>query len=428
MPERCTGCNDFQQTGKSEPGGSIVSPESKKTAMPLKGVQVLEIGQLLAGPFAGALLACFGAEVIKVESPKGGDPLRTWRKVYKGTSLWWAVLSRNKKCITLDLRHPKGKELARALAEKVDIVVENFKPGTLEKWGLGYDELKELNPRLIMVRVSGWGQTGPYASKPGYASVAEAMSGFRYVTGFPDRPPVRPNLSLGDTIAGTHAAFGALMALYHRDIHGSGQGQVVDVAIYEAVFNMMESMLPEYDKLGYVRERSGAKLPGIAPSSTYVCKDGKYIVIGANADSIYKRLMLAMARKDLAEDPRLQNNEGRVAHEELIDSAIEQWTRQQTCQEIFDILEVAQVPCGPIYSIAEIVRDPHFNARGLFEEVEVPKGEKVKIPRIVPLLSETPGRTEWAGPPLGAHNEEIFCLRLGLSKGELAALKAEGVI
>ncbi len=406
----------------------MIGQVGKKTGQALQGIRVLEIGQLLAGPFAGAFLAGFGAEVIKVEPPNGGDPLRKWRKVYKGTGLWWSVLSRNKKCITLNLRHPQGQELVRKLVKDVDILLENFKPGTMEKWGLGYDELKKVNPRLIMVRVSGWGQTGPYASRPGYASVAEAMSGLRYVTGYPDRAPVRSNLSLGDTIAGMHAALGALMAVYHRDIHGNGHGQVVDVAIYEAIFNMMESMLPEYDKLGYIRERQGAKLPGIVPSNTYVCRDGKYIVIGGNGDPIYKRLMKAMRRNDLAEDPRLEHNEGRVEHEELIDSAIEVWTKQHTYQEIFDLLEAAAVPCGPIYSIAEMVRDPHFIARGLFEEMEISQDETLKIPRVLPLLSETPGRTEWLGPPLGAHNEEIFSQQLGLSREELTTLEQQGVI
>lgn len=406
----------------------MMGSEKKKSEMPLKGLRVLEIGQLLAGPFGGGLLASFGAEVIKIEPPKTGDPLRGWRKVYKGTGLWWSVLSRNKKCITLNLRHPRGQELARELAKDTDILLENFKPGTMEKWGLGYEELRKLNPRLIMVRVSGWGQTGPYAPRPGYASVAEAMAGLRYVTGDPDRPPVRPNLSLGDTIAGLHAAFGALTAAYHRDIHHSGQGQVVDVAIYEAVFNMMESMLPEYDKLGYVRERHGAKLPGIVPSNTYVCKDNKYVVIGGNGDAIFKRLMNAIERKDLAEDPRLDHNDGRVAHEKTIDRAIEAWTKSHTLQEVFDALEPAAVPCGPIYGIAEIVKDPHFNARGLFEEVEILKGEKLRIPAVIPMMSDTPGRTEWGGPSLGAHNEEVFCHRLGLSKEEFATLQEEGVI
>lgn len=402
--------------------------EEKKSEMPLKGLRVLELGQLLAGPFAGSLLAAFGAEVIKVEPPKTGDGVRNWRKLYKGTSLWWSVLSRNKKCITLNLRDPQGRQLALRLAKDADILLENFKPGTMEKWGLGYEELKKLNPRLIMVRISGWGQTGPYATRPGYASVAEAMAGLRYITGYPDRPPVRPNLSLGDTIAGMHAALGALIAVHHRDISGSGKGQVVDVAIYEAVFNMMESMLPEYDKFGYIREREGAKLPGIVPTNTYVCKDRKHVVIGGNGDAIFKRLMSAIGREDLAGDPCLEHNDGRVEHEEMIDNAIEAWTRRHTYQEVFDALEAAAVPCGPIYSIAEIVKDPHFNARGLFEEVEILNGDKLKVPAIVPFLSDTPGRTEWLGSPLGAHNEELFCQRLGLSKEELAALQEQGVI
>lgn len=396
--------------------------------MPLRGLRVLEMGQLLAGPFAGVILAAFGAEVIKIEPPKIGDPLRRWREVYKGTALWWYILGRNKKCITLNLRHPRGQELARQLAKDVDIVLENFKPGTLEKWGLGYEDLRKLNPRVIMVRVSGWGQTGPYSSRPGYASVAEAMGGFRYVTGYPDRPPVRPNLSLGDTLAGLHAALGALMAVYHRDVKGTGRGQMVDVAIYEAVFNMMESLVPAYDKLGYVRERLGSKLSGIVPSNTYICKDGKYIVIGGNGDTIFKRLMTAIGREDLAQDPRLEHNDGRVEHEEMIDQAIEAWTKAHTYDEVFRTLESAGVPCGPIYSAAEILKDPHFNARGLFETVEILDGEKVKIPAILPFLSETPGRTEWVGPPLGAHNEEIYCRRLGLSQQALAALQEEGII
>ncbi len=406
----------------------MVKGEQRHAETPLRGLRVLEMGQLLAGPFAGVILAAFGAEVIKIEPPKIGDPLRRWREVYKGTALWWYILGRNKKCITLNLRHPRGQELARQLAKDVDIVLENFKPGTLEKWGLGYEDLRKLNPRVIMVRVSGWGQTGPYSSRPGYASVAEAMGGFRYVTGYPDRPPVRPNLSLGDTLAGLHAALGALMAVYHRDVKGTGQGQMVDVAIYEAVFNMMESLVPAYDKLGYVRERLGSKLSGIVPSNTYLCKDGKYIVIGGNGDTIFKRLMRAIGREDLANDPRLEHNDGRVEHEEMIDRAIESWTKTHTYDDVFHALESAGVPCGPIYSAAEILKDPHFNARGLFETVEILDGEKVKIPAILPFLSETPGRTEWVGPPLGAHNEEIYCRRLGLSHDELVALQEEGVI
>jgi formyl-CoA transferase len=396
--------------------------------MPLEGLRVLELGQLLAGPFAGMLLANFGAEVIKVEPPKVGDPLRRWRGMYRGTSLWWVVMSRNKKCITLDLKSERGQQLCRELAARSDILVENFRPGTLERWGLGPEALWAVNPRLIIVRVSGWGQTGPYAGRPGYASVAEAMGGIRYVMGHPDRPPIRPNLSLGDTIAGLHAAFAALVAVYARDVLGIGRGQVVDVSLAEAVFNMTESMLPEYDKLGVVRERQGTKLSGIAPTNTYRCQDGRYVVIGGNGDSIFRRLMYAIGRPDLAEDPRLAHNDGRVAHEQEIDEAIEAWTQKHTLEEVVQILERAQVPCGPIYSIADVVKDPHFQARGLFEDVELAPGDWVKIPAIVPFLSETPGHTRWIGPPLGAHNEEIFGQLLGLSLSEIAALQEAGII
>lgn len=396
--------------------------------MPLEGMRVLELGQLLAGPFAGMLLANFGAEVIKVEPPKVGDPLRRWRGMYRGTSLWWVVMSRNKKCVTLDLKSERGQQLCRELAARVDILLENFRPGTLERWGMGPEQLWARNPQLIIVRVSGWGQTGPYARRPGYASVAEAMGGIRYVMGHPDRPPIRPNLSLGDTIAGLHAAFAALVAVYARDIVGTGRGQVVDVSLAEAVFNMTESMLPEYDKLGVVRERQGTKLSGIAPTNTYRCRDGRYVVIGGNGDSIFRRLMYAIGRADLAEDPRLAHNDGRVAHEAEIDAAIEAWTRERTLEEVVRTLEAAEVPCGPIYSIADLVRDPHFQARGLFEEVELAPGDRVKIPAVVPFLSETPGRTRWIGPPLGAHNREVFTQLLGLSEQELAELEAEGVI
>lgn len=396
--------------------------------MPLEGMRVLELGQLLAGPFAGMLLANFGAEVIKVEPPKVGDPLRRWRGMYRGTSLWWVVMSRNKKCVTLDLKSERGQQLCRELAARVDILLENFRPGTLERWGMGPEQLWARNPQLIIVRVSGWGQTGPYARRPGYASVAEAMGGIRYVMGHPDRPPIRPNLSLGDTIAGLHAAFAALVAVYARDIVGTGRGQVVDVSLAEAVFNMTESMLPEYDKLGVVRERQGTKLSGIAPTNTYRCRDGRYVVIGGNGDSIFRRLMYAIGRADLAEDPRLAHNDGRVAHEAEIDAAIEAWTQEHTLEEVVRTLEAAEVPCGPIYSIADLVQDPHFQARGLFEEVELAPGDRVKIPAVVPFLSETPGRTRWIGPPLGAHNREIFTQLLGLSEQELAELEAEGVI
>jgi crotonobetainyl-CoA:carnitine CoA-transferase CaiB-like acyl-CoA transferase len=395
---------------------------------PLEGVRILEMGQLLAGPFAGLLLAWFGAEVIKIEPPRGGDPLRKWRKVYKGTALWWYILGRNKKCVTLNLKDPRAHEIIKKLAAQVDVVIENFKPATLEKWGLGFEDLKRINPKLIMARISGYGQTGPYASRPGYANVAEGFSGMRYVTGFPDRPPARANLSMGDTLAGLHAALGILLSLYHRDARQTGQGQMVDVAIYEACFNMMESLVPEYDKLGVIRERQGAKLSGIVPTNTYPTKDGKYIIIGGNGDTIFKRLMVAAGREDLANDPRLAHNEGRVEREAMIDAAIEQWTRARAYDELHEALDQAAVPNGPIYNAADIVRDPHYHARGMFEDVDIGEGEKVKLPTLIPKLSETPGKTEWAGPPLGAHNREVYGGLLGMSDEQIARLQAEGVI
>jgi len=395
---------------------------------PLKGLKILEMGQLLAGPFASVLLAWFGAEVLKIELPGVGDPLRTWRKLYEGTSLWWYILGRNKKCITLNLRRPEGQEIVRRLVQKMDVVIENFKPGTLEKWGLGYEQLKEINPRIIMVRVSGWGQSGPNSPKPGYASVAEGVGGLRYLTGYADRPPVRCNLSLGDTLAGLHAALGLLMAVYHRDVKRTGQGQVVDVAIYEAVFNMMESLVPEYDMYGLVRERQGSKLSGIVPTGTYPCKDGKYIIIGGNGDSVFKRLMHAVGRPDMAEDPRLAHNNDRVEHEQEIDETITAWTRQLMYEEALAALDEAGVPAGPIYNIADIMRDPHYIAREMFETVSLPDGTPVKLPTFGPKLSHTPGRTDWIGPVIGAHNEEVYSGMLGMDEEELSRLHEEGII
>ncbi len=402
--------------------------DTNKKDMPLKGLKVLEMGQLLAGPFCTAILAGFGAEVIKIEKTKTGDPLRVWRKLYKGSSLWWTSLARNKKSITLDVTTSKGQELARQLASKVDIVIENFKPGTMEKWGMGYEDLKKLNPKVIMVRVSGWGQTGPYSARPGFANVCEAFGGMRYTSGYPDRPPVRTGTSIGDTLAGLHAALGVLTAVYHRDVNG-GTGQMIDVAIYESVFNMMESTLAEYDKLGHIRTRAGAKLEGIVPTSTYPTRDKKFIIIGGNGDSIYKRLMYAAERPDLAKDPRLENNTGRVEHEEMIDKAIEDWTLKHDYETLYQKLIEAQVPCGPVYSIADIVNDEQYKARQLWEEVELDGADDtVKIPTVLPKLSETPGRTEWIGPALGAHNEEIYQGFLEMSEAEFKQLQDEGVI
>lgn len=395
--------------------------------MPLRGLKILEMGQLLAGPFASVLLAWFGAEVIKIEPPGIGDPLRTWRKLHNGTALWWYILGRNKKCITLNLRHAKGQEIARRLARNVDAVLENFKPGTLEKWGLGYEQLKQINPGVIMVRVSGWGQTGPNSHKPGYASVAEGVGGFRYINGYPDRPPARPNLSLGDTLAGLHAALGLLTAIYHRDINGGG-GQVVDVAIYESVFNMMENMVPEYDMYGEVRERQGCKLTGVVPTNTYLCKDGKYIIIGGNGDSVFKRLMHAIGRPDMAEDARFAHNNDRVCHEQEIDDTISDWTRRHNYDAVLSVLEEANVPAGPIYSIADIMKDSHYQARGMFESATLPDGTKIKLPTFAPKLEMTPGQTEWIGPALGAHNSEIYTGLLGMRDEELIELHEEGII
>lgn len=397
------------------------------TEKPLKGLKVLEMGQVIAGPFCGALLAGFGAEVIKIEKPKTGDPLRVWRKMHQGTSLWWLSMGRNKKSVTLDLTHQKGQEIARKLAAKVDILVENFKPGTLEKWGMGYENLRALNKGLIMVRVSGYGQTGPLAKRPGYANVAEGFGGIRYISGDPDRPPVRTGLSLGDTLAGLHAALGALTAVYHRDVNG-GTGQIVDVAIYEAIFNMMESTLAEYDKLGHIRERLGAKIEGIVPTSTYPTRDEKFIIIGANGDSIFRRLMQKIGRTDLAAHPEMQDNAGRVRHEAEIDQAIADWSATQTYDEAYAAMLEADVPTGPVYSIADIVRDEQFIAREIFETVEIAPGDTVKIPAVLPKLTATPGGTDWIGPKLGEHNEEIFRGFLGLSQSEFEDLIAEEII
>ena len=395
---------------------------------PLEGLKILEMGQLLAGPFATLLLAWFGAEVIKIELPGTGDPLRTWRALHKGTALWWYALNRNKKCITLDLRVPKGQEIARKLASRVDVVLENFKPGTLEKWGLGYEDLKKVNSGLVMARISGWGQTGPSAHKPGFAAVAEGVGGLRFVTGDPDRPPVRANLSLGDSLAGLHAALGILLAVYYRDIRRSGKGQVVDVAIYEAVFNMMESMVPEFDKAGVVRQRQGTRLSGIVPTGTYPCKDGIYIIIGANSDSLFKRLMNAMGRADMANDARFAHNDDRVQHADEIDQVIADWTSHNPSADVVRILEEATVPVGPIYSVKDMMADAHFQARGLFDEVELGPGDKVKLGAVMPQLTETPGGMEWVGPKLGAHNRDVYGGMLGYSDEEIARLLADGVI
>jgi crotonobetainyl-CoA:carnitine CoA-transferase CaiB-like acyl-CoA transferase len=392
----------------------------------LSDLRVLELGQLLAGPFAGSLFAGYGAEVIKVEPPVTGDPMRGWRKLHDGTSLWWYSLARNKKSITLDLRKPEAVTILEQLAAKCDVLIENFRPGRMEEWGLGYDVLSRHNPGLVMVRISGWGQTGPYAKRPGFASVAEGVGGLRYIVGDPDRPPVRTGLSIGDSLAGLHAVIGALTALHHRE--RSGQGQVVDTAIYESVFNMMESMLPEFDRAGHVRERSGARLPGIVPSNSYRCGDGKFVIVGGNGDSIFQRLMRAVGRADLAVDPRLADNPGRVLHEAEIDTAIEAFTSTRPYAEVERALMEAEVPVGPIYSIADIVTDPQYLARSMFHQVTLPDGSPLRVPAQVPRLSLTPGQTEWAGPTLGEHNESIYRELLGLTTEQLAELARAKVI
>ena len=393
---------------------------------PLDGYRVIEMGQLLAGPFAASMLGYFGAEVIKIEPPGTGDPIRTWRVMKDGVSLWWHSLGRNKKSVTLDLRNPKGRALARELALKADILVENFRPGTLEKWGMGPAELWQENPGLIYGRISGYGQNGPYASRPGFASVCEGVGGFRYVNGFPGEAPVRPNLSIGDTLAGIHCVIGILLAAIQRSRDPQKRGQVIDAALYESVFNLMEGVVPEYSGAGVVREPSGSTLTGIVPTNTYRCRDGKFVIIGGNGDSIYKRLMQAIGRPELADDPRMANNAGRVVHEKELDQAIGAWTELLPAADVLDVLGKADVPSGPIYSVADMLADPHFNARGLFEEVQV-NGQPLKIPAMMPFLSDTPGRTDWPGPTVGAHNDEILGKLLGYSADELAALSRDGV-
>ena len=393
---------------------------------PLEGLRVIEMGQLLAGPFTGTILAYFGAEVIKVEPP-GGDPIRGWREVQDGTSLWYRSLGRNKKSVTLDLKSEQGRTLALKLLESADVVVENFRPGLMESWGMGPADLKERNPGLVYARISGYGQTGPYSSKPGYASVTEGFGGFRYINGEPGKAPVRPNISMGDTVAAIHAALGIALALMQRAKPDSGEGQVVDVALYESVFNLMEGIVPEYDGAGVVREPSGTTVTGIVPTNTYRCDDGKYVVIGGNCDSIFKRLMIAAGRSDMAEDPAMADNAGRIVHEDAIDEALGQWCACHSAAHIISTLEGVRVPVGPIYSVEDMMSDPHYQARGLFEGVEI-DGKPLKIPAIMPKLAGTPGRTDWPGMAIGSHNDEILKGILQLDDAALEQLRADGVI
>jgi formyl-CoA transferase len=392
---------------------------------PLSGLKVVELGQLIAGPFAGKFFADFGAEVIKIEPP-GGDPLRKWRKVHRGTSLWWYVQNRNKKSVTVDLRLPEGQEIVRRIAADADVVIENFRPGTLEKWGLGYGRLAADNPGLVMLRLSGFGQSGPYRDQTGFGAVAESMGGLRYVTGFPDRPPVRPNLSIGDALASLHGVIGALMALHHRDANG-GKGQVVDVALYEAVFNMMEGALPEYDLFHETRERTGTNLTGIVPSNTYLTRDRQHIVIGANADSIFKRLMHMIGRGDLADDPALADNAGRAKRADELDAAIGAWTGGRDAPEVLSALNDAQVPSGKIYSMADIAADAHYLARDMIRQVRLGDGTALRVPGVVPRLSETPGDIDWVGPALGEHTEAVLAAH-GYARAEIADLRARKAV
>ena len=393
--------------------------------MPLDGLKVLEMGTLIAGPFCGRLLAEFGAEVIKIETPVEGDPLRKWRKLHEGTSLWWYAQARNKKSVTVNLREKEGQEIVGKLARDADIIVENFRPGTLEKWNLGFDALAKINPKLIMVRLSGFGQTGPYKDRVGFGAIGESMGGIRYLTGYPDRAPVRVGISLGDSLAAMYGAMGALMALHHR--HKTGMGQMVDVALYEAVFSLMESMLPEFGIGGFVRERTGSSLPGIVPSNTYLCSDGQYVVIGANGDSIFKRMMTAIGRSDLANDPGVADNAGRTVRTEELDSAIGAWTGANTLTNVLAVLGKADVPSGRIYSIADIAADMQYQARDMIEKHKLGDNKDLWLPGIVPKLSATPGGTKWIGPKLGAHTAEVLS-EIGYDTSAQDDLKKRGII
>jgi len=392
---------------------------------PLAGLKVLELGALIAGPFCAKVLAEFGAEVIKIEPPGQGDPLRKWRYVKDGTSVWWHVQSRGKQSVALDLRKPEGQAIARKLALAADIVVENFRPGTMEEWGLGYDALAALNPGLVMVRISGYGQTGPYRERPGFGVIGEAMGGLRHVTGTPDRPPSRTGISIGDTLSALYGVIGAMMALESR--RKTGRGQVVDVALYESVFSVMESMLPEYDAFGAVRERTGSILPGIAPTSAYRCNDGSHVLIAANGDSIFKRLCRAMGRADLANDASLAHNDGRAAKQAWLDDEIEAWTTALAPGEILAALEAADVPASKIYTIADIAADPHYAARQMIRQIKLTDASTLRVPGIVPKLSVTPGDFDGGGPALGEHTETVL-RDLGYDAAAIAELRRLGVI
>ncbi|MGL5998117.1 MAG: CaiB/BaiF CoA transferase family protein [Pseudomonas proteolytica] len=395
-------------------------------AKPLAGLKVIELGTLIAGPFASRICAEFGADVIKVESPDGGDPLRKWRKLYEGTSLWWFVQARNKKSLTLNLKHPDGLAILKQLLADADILIENFRPGVLEKLGLDWDTLHALNPKLVMVRLSGFGQTGPMKDQPGFGAVGESMGGLRYITGFEDRPPVRTGISIGDSIAALWAVIGALMALRHREING-GLGQVVDVALYEAIFAMMESMIPEFDVFGFIRERTGNIMPGITPSSIHTTADGKHVQIGANGDAIFKRFMLAVGREDLANDPQLASNDGRDSRRDELYGVIDRWVNSLSLEQVVEQLNLAEVPASRIYSAEDMLGDPQYLAREMFLKAQLPDGKDFKMPGIVPKLSDTPGSCEWVGPELGEHNAVVL-QSLGYDSDAVARLRKDGAI
>ncbi|WP_263263729.1 CaiB/BaiF CoA-transferase family protein [Pseudomonas sp. RIT-PI-S] len=393
---------------------------------PLEGIRVLEIGTLIAAPFAARLFAEFGANVIKIESVGQGDPLRKWRKLHEGTSLWWYLQSRNKQSLALNLKAAEGIDIIKRLVADTDVLIENLRPGALEKLGLGWDVLQAINPKLTLVRISGYGQTGPYRDRPGFGAIGEAMGGLRYTTGHPGSAPARVGVSIGDSLASLHAVIGALMSLL-RVKTGQGGGQIVDVSLAESVFNLMESLIPEYDLLGHVRERSGGALPGIAPSNTYRTADGAYVVIAGNSDPIFKRLMQAIERPDLADDPAFAHNDGRAAQSAMLDGAIETWTRHHSIEQVLATLQAAQVPAGRIYSVADIVADPHYQAREMLLDATLPDGTAVKMPGIVPKLSHTPGEVKWQGPSLGEHTDRVL-REAGLDDAAIARLRAEGVV
>ena len=393
---------------------------------PLQGIRVIEIGTLIAAPFAARLMAEFGADVIKIEAPETGDPLRKWRKLHEGTSLWWYLQSRNKKSICVNLKSADGVEIVKRLAADADVVIENLRPGALEKLGLGWDVLHAINPKLTMVRISGYGQSGPYRDRPGFGAIGEAMGGIRYTTGDVDGAPARVGVSLGDSLASLHGVIGALMSLL-RVKTGQGEGQVVDVSLVESVFNLMESLVPEYDLLGHVRERSGGALPGIAPSNTYRTEDEGIVVIAGNSDPIFKRLMLVIGRPDLAEDPALARNDGRVQHCAMLDQAITEWTSHHSTNDVLAALERAEVPSGRIYSVADIVADPHYQARDMLLQAQLPGGASVKMPGIVPKLSDTPGEVRWQGPTLGEHTGSVLS-ELGFANEDIERLRREGAV